>query len=347
MTDYRSERNSGVVVTERSPLVSVVMGVLNSEDDLAQTMDSVLSQRGIDFEFIIIDDGSIDRTGAILDEYVSRDRRVRVVHQENRGLTQSLILGCALAKGEYIARQDAGGDTSLPDRLAEQVAFLERNQQVVMTSCGTAVVGPRGEDLYTISQEGRELQLGLQGRTTSTLRGPSSHGSAMFRAAAYQKVGGYRAEFPVAQDLDLWVRMAEIGECWAMPAVLYKLILAKGAISHMRRDEQVERTKAILASAKRRRVGESDSDVVTILSSRSGKRRPEGPAADARFFYFIASLLRKRNPIAAADYYRQALENDLWHLKAWAGLFAVTLANAMSSVGGLRVSRRQSASKEE
>lgn len=310
---------------ELRPLVSVVMAVYNSEPDLDKTVDSVLTQNWIDFEFIIINDGSLDGSGVILDDYASRDCRIVVIHQENIGLTKSLIRGCALARGKYIARQDAGGDTSLPGRLAAQVAFLERNPEVVMTSCGTQVIGPRGEELYTVSQDGRELHLALSGRTTSTLRGPSSHGSTMFRTDAYFKVGGYRPEFPVAQDLDLWVRLSEVGECLAIPSILCRVVLAKGAISHLRREEQIERTAAILASAKKRRSGQSDSEVLSLSSRQTVKQNRGGRRLEAKFYYFVASVLRSRNPTAAAEYYREALRAFIIYPKAWAGLFVATI----------------------
>src|SRR5262245_12696845 len=99
--------------------VSVVMSVYNGASSLSVTMNSVLSQAGVDLEFVIVNDGSTDGTGEILDDYALSDSRVRVIHQKNTGLTGALILGCAAATGEFIARQDVG-DTSLPGRLAFQ-----------------------------------------------------------------------------------------------------------------------------------------------------------------------------------------------------------------------------------
>ena len=103
--------------------MSVVMSVYNGADRLASTLDSVLAQEEVDFEFIVINDGSIDESGRILDEYAARDRRIRVVHQENTGLTQALVTGCSMARGEFIARQDAGGDRSLPCRFRCSSSF--------------------------------------------------------------------------------------------------------------------------------------------------------------------------------------------------------------------------------
>ena len=146
-----------------NPDVSVVMSVYNGASHLAATMDSILSQEGVELEFIVVNDGSTDKTGEILDDYARRDGRVRVIHQENTGLTRALIRGCAAATGEFIARQDAG-DVSLAGRLARQLDVFRNNSNVVMTSCGTRFVGPDGEVLYEVCQAGEELHRGTPTR---------------------------------------------------------------------------------------------------------------------------------------------------------------------------------------
>src|SRR5215471_8330953 len=130
------------------PEVSIVMSVYNGASRLAATLDSILTQEGVALEFIVVNDGSTDTSGRILNDYASRDSRVRVIHQGNTGLTRALIRGCDAARGEFIARQDAG-DTSLPARLKSQVDVLRKQQDCVLVSCWTDVVGPKGEFLYT------------------------------------------------------------------------------------------------------------------------------------------------------------------------------------------------------
>ena len=88
------------------PLLSVVMSVYNGGNTLKQTIDSILSQKGVKLEFIIINDGSTDATNDVLGECAAKDDRLKIIHQKNKGLTQSLILGCKKANGEYIARQE-------------------------------------------------------------------------------------------------------------------------------------------------------------------------------------------------------------------------------------------------
>ena len=303
-----------------TPDVSVVMSVYNGAATLAATVDSVLAQEGVDFEFIVVNDGSTDGGGAILDDYARRDDRMRVVHQENTGLTRALIRGCAEARGKYIARQDAG-DFSLPGRLARQFTLLESNSDVVMASCGTRFVGPEGEFLYEIVQQGDELQRGLEQLRIDQIRGPSHHGSTMFHRTAYQTVGGYRPQFQVAQDLDLWIRLVEVGRCVATPDIFYKAQWQSGSISHLRRRQQVLAAQVIFECRNRRRRGESERPVLdrlvaSLTEQRSRWQSPPG-LIEARFYYFLGSILVRRDPKVARYYLRKAVEYWPWHIKAW------------------------------
>src|SRR5215467_1447738 len=121
------------------PEVSVVMSVYNGASHLVATLDSILSQEGVEFEFIVVNDGSTDNSGQILDEYAQRDSRLRVIQQDNTGLTRALIRGCDAARGEFIARQDAG-DISLPGRLKSQVIVLRDQEDCIFVSCWTDIV---------------------------------------------------------------------------------------------------------------------------------------------------------------------------------------------------------------
>src|SRR5436309_15870209 len=88
------------------PEVSVVMSVYNGASQLAATLDSILSQEGVELEFIVVNDGSRDKSGQILNEYAQRDSRLRIIHKENTGLTRALIRVCDAARGEVMAGQD-------------------------------------------------------------------------------------------------------------------------------------------------------------------------------------------------------------------------------------------------
>jgi len=304
----------------RSPDVSVVMSVYNGASHLVPTVDSILAQKGVQFEYIIVNDGSSDKTGEILDDYVRRDRRVRVIDQKNTGLTRALIRGCGAAQGEFIARQDAG-DVSLPGRLVTQADVLRNNPSAVMTSCGSRFVGPNGEALLEICQTGEELNRGLQHLEIGSMTSVSHHSSVMFRRKTYQMVGGYRHQFRVAQDLDLWMRMSEVGFCWATPEVLCEIHLRARSISATRRPEQMRAARAILQCAAARRSGRDDSSLVARWAEQSRSRQffcwSPGRLQDAKFYYFIGSLLRDRQPDKAQLYFWRAVNSWVLHAKAW------------------------------
>ncbi|MGH8106315.1 MAG: glycosyltransferase family 2 protein, partial [Arenimonas sp.] len=188
------------------------MSVYNGEGHLAETLDSVLMQEDGDFEFIVVNDGSTDSSVAILDRYASQNSRLKVIHQENTGLTRALIIGCSQARGEFIARQDAG-DISLPGRLKKQSDFLLNHSDAVMCGCAVLFTGPLHEPLYETSKPMLQLDNGFRKLDIKHLSGPPHHGGTMFRREAYLKVGGYRPTFMVAQDIDLWLRMSELGLC--------------------------------------------------------------------------------------------------------------------------------------
>src|SRR5262249_28353754 len=143
-----------------NPHVSVVMSVYNGAPYLHRSVESVLSQQGVDLEFIVVNDGSVDQSLEILRQFATVDDRVRVISQENRGLTKALIVGCAAARGQYIAPQDAG-DVSLPDRLRKQLELIRKTPNAAFVSCGTRYLGPHCEHLYDVVQNSVEATTGL------------------------------------------------------------------------------------------------------------------------------------------------------------------------------------------
>jgi len=295
--------------------VSVVMGVFNGAETLAETLASVLSQEGCALEFIVVDDGSTDASGRILSDWAARDPRLRVLSQGNIGLTRSLIRGCAEASGEFIARQDAG-DLSLPGRLGRQVLALREDAKSVAATCHTQFIGPMGEPLYVSRVSEGELNESLR-RGTAPLRGPSHHGSIMMRRSAYVAAGGYRPQFHFAQDLDLWTRLAEAGSFAVVDEALYRARLAPGAISGTHTMEQRRLALLIAQATELRRSGRDEAAAL----AEAARVRPV-PASNkatrmARGNYFIGSCLLGSAPDSARHYFREAVRQDPLHWRAW------------------------------
>jgi glycosyltransferase involved in cell wall biosynthesis len=196
----------------QTPEISVVMGVYNAGPILRETLDSLLIQQECDVEVVVVDDGSTDTTARALEEYALRDQRVRVITQENRGLTRALVAGCAAARGRFIARQDAG-DLSDERRLSVQREMLDLNPAVSFVSCATQYTGPEFEPLWITRPTGEAISAVrvIDESNLGRLRdGPTHHGSVMFRKEHYLRAGGYRSEFYYGQDFYLWYRLAEL-----------------------------------------------------------------------------------------------------------------------------------------
>ena len=119
-----------------APMVSVLMAVYNAEKYLTEAVESILVQTFADFEFLIIDDGSVDGSAAILEDYAESDERVKVIHNsENLGLTKSLNIGLKLTQGKFIARIDAD-DVAVPERFEKQITFMDDHPDIgVCGSC--------------------------------------------------------------------------------------------------------------------------------------------------------------------------------------------------------------------
>ena len=200
------------------------MSVYNGEKFLPEAIDSILSQTCGSFEFIIINDGSTDGTRGILESFT--DERLILLHQDNSGLTQALNRGIAVAKGKYIARQDAD-DISKPERLEKQVAFLEAHP-------GVGLLGSRFE---FIDEDGKVKRQSLLPTDNDTLQerlpkiNQFCHASVIMRKEALDKVGAYREFFRYAQDYDLWLRISEHCEIANLPETLVQYRELPEAIS--------------------------------------------------------------------------------------------------------------------
>lgn len=305
------------------PEVSVVMSVYNGASDLAVSVDSILSQEGVEFEFIVVNDGSSDNSGQILNEYAQRDSRLRIIHQENTGLTRALIRGCDAARGEFIARQDAG-DVSLPNRLKSQASLLRDHPDCVLVSCWTDMIGPEGEFLYTRRGTGAAsspVSVLSPGAELGVIDGPTSHPSAMFRARQYFQCGGYRAEFYYSQDWDLWYRLASLGTFCTLQQTLCICRLALGSISGSRRHEQTKFAQLSKNAMLMRQGGKSDETALAearqLLSSLK-KRTTQHNKSAAN--YFIGKCLLENGNEAAIRYLMSAVRENPLHLKAWVNL---------------------------
>jgi glycosyltransferase involved in cell wall biosynthesis len=234
------------------PKVSVVMSVYNDESYIREAVESILNQTFKDFEFIIINDGSTDRTRDILLLYT--DKRIRLFDQENRGLTKSLNRGLSLAKGSYIARMD-GNDISEPERFAEEVRLLEQNEKI----------GLVGTYAYRMDEQSQIVSLYTYKTTTEEIREDLwvdcsfCHSSVMFRKICAEEVGMYREKVGPSEDYDLWFRIAERFDVANLPMPLHKFRINSLGVTVARRFEQLRYIMLVRLLAEERKKYGRDS----------------------------------------------------------------------------------------
>ncbi len=201
------------------PRISVILPVYNAQQYLAAALDSVLGQTCTDFECICIDDGSTDQSGKILDDYCARDARFRLIRRPNTGIVGALNDGLAVATGDLIARMDAD-DISLPDRLGLQVQFLDQHPDIDAVGSRVIVIDPCGLELFTSEHKLTHAEIDaalLAGNGWAIV-----HPAVMIRRSTLQKLGGYRQEFNFLEDVDLFLRLGEVGHMANLPQALLK-----------------------------------------------------------------------------------------------------------------------------
>ena len=237
------------------PQVSVLTAVHNGERYLEESVLSILGQRFTDFEFIVVDDGSTDGTAACLERLRSREPRLIVVHQPHRGLTPSLNAAVRIARGTYWARHDAD-DVSPPDRLERQLQYLATHPTVGAVGCGGDVIDAWGAVVCRLP-----VQCGIPAvrRQLMRLNTAVFHSSVMMRPEAFERAGGYREAFPVAQDLDLWFRMAEHDDLDNLPGMAFRWRLSPSGVYATRREFQLKYSGIAMVFARERRTHGVDS----------------------------------------------------------------------------------------
>jgi glycosyltransferase involved in cell wall biosynthesis len=289
----------------------VVTSVYQCEATLEHSLASVLEQDLREIELIVVDDGSTDSSAALLDALVSRDPRVRVLRQANRGLTAALIRGCGEARGACIARHDAD-DLSLPGRLSRQVARLRADDGLAFVSCWSRVLGPRDELLLELRRPAERAA--AERLLTRERAGPPGHGSVMFRADAYRRVGGYREAFRYAQDWDLWLRLVEAGGLTYEPAFLYAFRVDETSLSSARRSQQQRLGELARACRDARLRGASEAALLAEAARVSAEAPPARSGRDPGNTYFIGKCLLDRRDPRCLPYLRRARRERPW---AW------------------------------
>ena len=286
--------------------ISVVMSIYNGERYLSLAIESILKQTFKDFEFIIVDDGSTDRSLEIIRKYEKKDSRIRVLVQENQGLAAALNNGIAMARGEYIARMD-DDDISLPNRLELQYNFMESHPEIVASSGKFIIINKWGDAYMEMPLEVNSSVIDSNhinyGKTSMC------HPASIIRKTAWEVVGGYSPDIRYAQDLDLWLKLGEIGSLTNLQEPLIRYRLHNNAASGKHRQEQRQCVLLSIKRARQRR-GVGDDNFPKI---NSGELIPN----EKTILYKTAQYqFNKKRYFQAAIYY------FCWFIKAFTSLLS-------------------------
>jgi len=191
-----------------APRVSCLLPVYNGEVFLEEAIASILGQTFGDFEIVVVDDGSTDGTADILARLARADPRIRVHRQANGGIVAALNAGLGLCRGEFVARMDAD-DIALPDRFEVQVRYLDEHQNCVLVGGVAKNLAPDGSMTGGGTTGGRHLLTDLSVFPPKVA--VSMHPLVTVRREALVAIGGYRSDFPHAEDYDLFIRLAKLG----------------------------------------------------------------------------------------------------------------------------------------
>jgi glycosyltransferase involved in cell wall biosynthesis len=208
------------------PKVSVFMPVYNAENYLNESIDSILTQSFEDFEFVIVNDGSTDRSADVIKSY--SDKRIRFIENpKNLGLIASLNIGLDICKGDYIVRMDQD-DFSLPQRIEKQVLFMDENPEYGLIGCWFEDFGENIES-KVIRYSGDDTYIRIRHLYQTHI----AHPTAVLRKAVIDEHNlRFDPEYVHGEDYAFWVHMSAFCKLSNYPEMLVRKRDHPGNISN-------------------------------------------------------------------------------------------------------------------
>lgn len=211
-----------------NPLISVVMSAYNIEKYIRAAIESILNQTFEKFEFIIMNNGSTDKTLDIIKSFKKKDSRIKVVNNDTTLIAAlSLNKGISIASSNIIARMD-GDDIALPNR-------LELQYKLINSSPNIAVVG---SNIIIMDKDENEMSIRGYPDTDEKLKrclfkySPFAHPVVMFRKNMFEEVGGYDPKYLSTEDLDLWFKLGSKYKFASIKKPLLKYRISETSSSH-------------------------------------------------------------------------------------------------------------------
>ncbi len=232
------------------PLISVLMPVYNTESFISQAIESILNQSFSDFELIIVDDGSTDNSLAIAKQYESLDSRIKIYSQTNQGISKTRNYLVSLASSEYLAWMDSD-DVSMPLRLGKQYDYFQNHEDLV--AIGTKSLMVDEQDLPICVWESPLEHEEIDRWHIDGGGGAIIFPSAMMRKQAVQNLGGFDVNLTGAEDLSLFLMLAEVGKLENMNELLLHYRQHIKSISHTDKDKILRDKQVVVDGARKRR----------------------------------------------------------------------------------------------
>jgi glycosyltransferase involved in cell wall biosynthesis len=287
------------------PEISVLMSAYNAEKYIGQAIQSVLSQTFSDFELIIINDGSIDRTENIVDGF--KDDRIKYFTQINQGVSKSLNRGLKIANGKYIARLDAD-DICHPDRLEKQYKFMEENPSYVVCGSYTEVIDDDGNFIYTykdIPTTNEEIQIQFEYKNCIV------NSSSFYKRENAISIGGYYE--PIMQyfeDFMFFYNIIKTGKAYNFSEPLIKYRVTPGSISS--RTNNVRYNKLVLDVIHRGYITDNEKKILFTYRNKKAKKHIQL----SNHYLALSRLVftYQNNYNRAYNYFRKSIRANLFNI---------------------------------
>ena len=250
-------------MSEITPKLTVLMSVYNGDKFLERAIESILNQTYQDFEFIIINDGSIDNSIQILKKYEQTDKRICVYEQENKGLIASLNRGCRLARGEYIARMDAD-DISLPRRFEKQINYLDSHTEIGILGTWANVIDIQGNPKDVLCFPISDILI----KWSLIFKNCIVHPSVMMRRIIVENLNCYRPQALHVEDYDLWTRALKITQIANLPEILLSYTNHGDSICTQHSETQQKNAVNLVIHPRIKQLLGTEPDVETVFNLR-------------------------------------------------------------------------------
>lgn len=214
-------------------LISIVMPVYNEESYLKECIESVLNQSFVNFEFLIIDDGSQDKSSVIINEYMKLDCRIKYYRKENTGITDTLNFGLSKAVGKYICRMDSD-DIMHKTRLQKQFNFMEKNKYVQVLGSNAVLIDKFNKQIRIKRLPSNPGDIFCSMFFEDVIIHPTS----FFRKDIFKNSQYYNANYKVSQDYELWTRIINETNFYNLKCNLIKYRIHSNNITSRRTKEQ-------------------------------------------------------------------------------------------------------------